>query len=79
MTRIGNGNPNAQYLVPGEAAAYIGCSERSLVRWRMEGTGPEYRRAGKRKVLYRVSDIIAWLDARAFRSTSAEPPANRAA
>ena len=47
----------------------IEVSERTLERWRVEGTGPAYVKAG-RKVLYRPADIEAWLASSLRTSTS---------
>ena len=47
----------------------IDVSERSLERWRVEGTGPAFVKAG-RKVLYKIVDIDEWLDASRRKSTS---------
>ena len=47
----------------------INVSERSLERWRVEGTGPAFVKAG-RKVLYRVVDVDEWLAASRRKSTS---------
>ncbi len=44
-------------------------SEGTLERWRVEGSGPVFCRAG-RKVLYRLEDVDAWLDASRHQSTS---------
>ena len=52
-----------------EAAKRIRHSERTLERWRLEGTGPEFVKAG-RKVLYTDSALEAWVNARTFRSTA---------
>lgn len=38
----------------------IDVSERTLERWRVEGTGPAFVKAG-RKVLYRTVDVDDWL------------------
>lgn len=40
-------------------------------RERMRGTGPRYIRTGAR-VLYRLADVEAWLEARTFRCTAEE-------
>ena len=48
----------------------IDVSERTLERWRVEGSGPVFCRAG-RKVLYRQQDIDDWLEATRRQSTSA--------
>lgn len=44
-------------------------SERTLERWRVEGFGPVYVKAG-RKVLYRPEDVEAWLNESRRTSTS---------
>ncbi|MGK2872969.1 MAG: helix-turn-helix transcriptional regulator [Alphaproteobacteria bacterium] len=53
----------------GGTAKILRLSERTLERWRLEGTGPVYRKFGKR-VLYARADIIAWADAQRRKSTS---------
>jgi len=57
------------YLTQNEAAEVLRISPRSLERFRVEGTGPKFCRAGRR-ILYRQSDIQAWLESRCFTSTS---------
>ena len=48
-------------LEPGEAGERLGgVVEKTLIRWRNSGYGPAYVRVG-RKVMYRPSDIDAWL------------------
>jgi predicted DNA-binding transcriptional regulator AlpA len=45
------------------AANYCGYSERQFIRYRNQGKGPAYiKTAGK--VLYRQSDLDAWLDSK---------------
>ena len=48
---------------------HIDVSERTLERWRVEGTGPAFVKAG-RKVLYRPDDVDDWLAASRRKSTS---------
>lgn len=50
-------------------AKILSVSERSLERWRLEGTGPAYRKFGRR-VLYAHADLIEWADQRRRTSTS---------
>ena len=57
------------FLTQDEAAKMLRISSRSLARYRLEGTGPAYMKAGHR-VLYRNADILAWLDSRKVKSTS---------
>lgn len=64
-----------------EAARHLGLSGRTLEKHRSYGTGPVYRKIGGR-VVYAFSDLTAWADRAARRSTSdpdAEvlPPARR--
>ena len=58
------------YLSQQQAADYLGVSERSLERWRVEGSGPRFCRLGHRRVVYRRDDLDAYGDARTFASTS---------
>lgn len=48
-----------------EAAALLNLSRATLDAWAVRGGGPPMIRAGRR-VLYRPSDIRAWLDARVY-------------
>ncbi len=57
------------YLTEDEAAQFLRLSPRTLQRHRLDGTGSRFVRAGRR-VLYRVSDLEAWLSANTFLSTS---------
>jgi hypothetical protein len=56
-------------LTQWEAALLLRCSERTLERLRVSGLGPRYIKT-TRKVLYRESDLDAWLTARSVHSTS---------
>ena len=59
-------------LTTPEAAAILRLSRRTLEDYRTKGNGPTYRRLGK-KIVYRPEDLNAWIDARAFTSTSEYP------
>lgn len=48
---------------PAEAARYLHTTEGGLKRLRYRGVGPTYLKAGTR-VLYRVEDVLAWLQER---------------
>lgn len=56
-----------------EAARLLGLSPRTLEKHRCDGTGPIYRKLGGR-VVYTVTDLQAWIDAAARRSTSEVAP-----
>ena len=60
----------AELLPQQQLATILAVSERTLERWRVEGCGPAYLKAGRR-VLYRRSDVDSWLDSNARTSTSA--------
>ena len=60
------GNP---LLTQERLSERIDVSERTLERWRVEGSGPAFVKAG-RKVLYRTVDVDDWLAASRRKSTS---------
>jgi predicted DNA-binding transcriptional regulator AlpA len=57
---------------PHEYISEQGLHERYLIaprtaqRWRSTGEGPRWIRLGRRRVLYRVSDVEAWLAERTY-------------
>lgn len=53
-----------------KAAAYLGLASATLAKMRMRGDGPEYIKAGKRLIIYRKSDLDAWLDDNRHRATA---------
>ncbi len=70
--RTSNGNAKA-YLTTTEAAQHVRLSARTLERFRVEGTGPRYAKAGpgkRAKVLYKLEHLDAWLHDLEFNSTS---------
>ena len=58
-----------QVLRTAEAAAYCGSSASTFEKLRLTGGGPVYSKIGRR-VVYRVEDLDAWLNASKRRSTS---------
>jgi predicted DNA-binding transcriptional regulator AlpA len=59
-------------LTSRELARSLKVSERAPENWRQHGNGPRYMRAGGRRVLYRWSDVLQWLETRRFSSTAEE-------
>lgn len=56
-----------------EVAALLRISRRTLERMRVEGTGPRYLKVGpgkRSRVLYRQQEVMAWMEAFEFGSTS---------
>ena len=69
-------NPALIFLTSNEAADLLRISRRTLERMRVDGSGPRYIKvgAGKRsRVLYRETEIEAWLTKFSFGSTSEYP------
>ncbi|MES2449727.1 MAG: helix-turn-helix domain-containing protein [Pseudomonadota bacterium] len=58
-----------RYLRTEEAALFLGLSPRTLEKHRTYGTGPIYRKLGKR-VVYAIPDLQQWADSRTVSSTS---------
>lgn len=58
------------FLTPKEAAAYLRGSKSYLDKLRVYGGGPKFLRFGKRKILYRKSDLDFWAAQHRFGSTS---------
>ncbi|MFV0633470.1 helix-turn-helix transcriptional regulator [Demequina sp.] len=50
---------------PRTVAEMTGISEKTLANWRSLGVGPKFVRLGKvhGRIVYRVADVEAWLDA----------------
>lgn len=63
-------NPVSTLLTPRQAAAYTGLATATLQRQRTEGTGPKFVKIGKRRVGYRLTDLLSWIDARVANSTA---------
>lgn len=51
------------------AARYVGLSESTLAKLRLNGNGPTYCKLGRR-VVYRPADLDEWLQSRTARDTS---------
>lgn len=51
------------------AARYVGLSESTLAKLRLNGNGPTYCKLGRR-VVYRPTDLDQWLQSRTARDTS---------
>jgi excisionase family DNA binding protein len=50
-------------LTPDAAAAMLGVSKTTLLKWRMKNIGPPFYRAG-RNIRYNEDDLVAWLESR---------------
>lgn len=54
---------------PKQVAAYLHTTEPGLAQMRYRGTGPKFIKVGPRKVIYRWSDVQAYLDANTMTRT----------
>jgi Helix-turn-helix domain len=57
-----------RYLTNDEAAEFLRLSPRTLEKHRILGTGPRFRKFGRR-VLYAFTDLETWADERTFSMT----------
>ena len=60
-----------KYLRPASVAKRFGLSVGTLASWRFRQIGPPYIKAGK-TVLYRVTELQAWLDSHSVRPGSGD-------
>jgi excisionase family DNA binding protein len=61
------------FLTTVEAAAMLRVAKSTLERMRVQGTGPRFLKVGpgkRSRVLYRQTEIDAWLEKQSFGSTS---------
>ncbi len=72
MHHIESGN---RRLRTAEAAEYLNLSKSTLEKLRLTGGGPRYAKLGK-IVVYGLSDLDAWTEARMRMSTSEPTRAN---
>ena len=60
---------DTRYLNNDEAAHFLKLSPRTLEKLRVLGTGPQFRKFGRR-VVYDVADLVTWSDQRIFERTT---------
>lgn len=71
------GSVGVDTALPAEVAAALATTEAGLAQMRYRGTGPRYCKVGRR-VMYRWSDVAAFLDANVMQRTD-DPRGNGAA
>jgi hypothetical protein len=67
------GDDDEEWLTPPDAAKLIHLTSKTLQEHRVAGTGPNFFKAGpgrNARVLYRRSDLNAWVGKFRFKSTS---------
>jgi predicted DNA-binding transcriptional regulator AlpA len=63
------GVSRAKVLHARDAARFVGLSESTLAKLRLNGNGPVYCKLGRR-VVYRPADLEQWVQSRTARDTS---------
>ena len=61
-----------EFLTDAQLCARLDVTDRTTHRWRRDGGGPPFVRVGRRRVLYRRTDVDGWLAARTFAHRAAE-------
>ncbi len=51
-----------RYLTTEQVAAMTGFSIKALEMMRYREVGPSFRRVGRRRIRYRLSEVVAWLE-----------------
>ena len=69
MSSTGKGNIEAEVVGTLGASRIVGLAPATLSTLRCRGGGPPYYKVGRR-VVYRIAELRAWVDARAATSTS---------
>jgi predicted DNA-binding transcriptional regulator AlpA len=67
-----NDTPTGEFLSDAQLCAMLHVTTRTTSRWRVEGNGPAFIRAGGRRVLYRRADLDLWLSRRTYAHRAAE-------
>ena len=65
------------FLTDQQLADLVGVTPRTTLRWRRDGGGPAFTRAGHRRVLYLRSDVMTWLASNSYKTLAAETAARR--
>ena len=68
---------NTPFMNTREAAEYLRISHRTLEKKRADGTGPQYKKLGRR-VVYEREEVAEWATAQTRRSTSDPGPTDPA-
>ena len=65
------------YVDTDDAAAMSGMSVDWLEKLRLSGNGPPYIKPSRKKVLYKVAELVDWLDSHRRTSTTDGPRGRR--
>ena len=73
-------SPKDEFLTNQQTASMLGVSPTTLEIWRCRGKGPAFIKYGDRPqspIRYRLSEVMRWVEAQSFASTSAYSAADR--
>lgn len=59
-------------MTEAQLCARLHVTRRTTLRWRNSGDGPRYIRVGEARILYRTTEVEAWLQRRTFAHRAAE-------
>lgn len=59
-----------EYVRTEQAARIANLSKSKFEKMRLTGEGPPFCKAGLKVVVYRVQDVVDWLESRKIKSTS---------
>jgi hypothetical protein len=65
-----------EFLTDGQLCEILKVSPRTTLRWRRDGAGPRFIRAGRHRILYRAADVNTWLSTQTFTHRAAEAVSN---
>jgi hypothetical protein len=65
-----------EYMTSAQYETFRGLKDGSARAERVRGGGCRYYKPTARKILYKKSDVIAWMERRSFTSTSEEKAEN---
>lgn len=74
--------PAVKLLTNAEVADMLGIKPNTLEIWRNKGKGPKFKKMGdtpQAPIRYEEAEVLAWLEAQSFRSTSQYTARNQAA
>jgi predicted DNA-binding transcriptional regulator AlpA len=62
----------SEYITDAQFCILMMISPRTSNQWRRENKAPPYMRVGLRRILYKRTDVEAWIASRTFRHRAAE-------
>lgn len=70
-TRTTQNDERESLLDTKKSAKFLNVNPKTMIRWRMQGIGPQFIRIGARTIRYRLRDLERWLERRTYNNTAA--------